>query len=152
MNTKGEEIVIKNGLVKRESWKFVLLMGITLGLYSFYVVPQLAKGVNCLLKKEKYNSRHVFWIGIVTLSLGLSVFEILFAYDLEKHPEYTAGKWETSYLLIYVLGLNLLTWILAFTSGSMAFVGSFVCGVLATFMIQNEINQYVDRIYDESNK
>jgi len=150
MNAKDENIIIKNGLVKREPWKFVLLMGITLGFYSFYVVPQLAKGVNCLLKREKYNPRLVFWIGIVTLSLGLSVFEILFAYDLEKNPEYTNGKWETKHLFIYVPALNLLTWILAFTPGSMAFVGSFVFGVMATLLIQNEINQYVDRIYDES--
>ena len=150
MQPADKKIIIQDGLIKREPWKFVLLMGITLGLYTFYVVPQLAKGVNCLLKKEKYNPRLVFWIGIVTLSLGLSVFEILFAYDLEKNPEYTKGKWETKYLFIYVLALNLLTWILAFTPGSMAFVGSFVFGVMATLMIQNEINQYVDRIYDES--
>ena len=136
--------IINDGLVKREPWKFVLWMGATLGLYTFYVVPQLAKGVNRLIQKDKYNSTHVFWIGVVTLGLGLSVFEVLFAYDLERNPAYTGCKWNNRRLSALVLILNLLTWILAFASGAVAFIGSIVLGVSATLLIQHEINRYVD--------
>jgi hypothetical protein len=119
-------------------------MGGTLGLYSFYVVPKLAKGVNHLIQKDKFNSTAVFWIGVLTLGLGLSVFEVLFACDLEKNPAYTGGKWSNRRLGLLVFILNVLTWMLAFMSGTLAFIGSFVLGVSATLLIQHEINQYVD--------
>jgi hypothetical protein len=135
---------MKNDLIKREPWKFVLWMGATLGLYSFYVVPQLAKAVNRLLQKDKFNSTFVFWIGVVTLGLGLSVFEVFFAYQLEKNPAYTQGKWNNRRLCVWVLILNLVTWILAFVPRGEAFIGSIVFGVSATLLIQHEINQYVD--------
>jgi len=129
---------------KREPWKFVLLMGLTMGLYTFYVVPRLAQSVNHLIEKEKFNPRHVLIIGILTLGLGLSVYEVLYAHALEKNSAYARGKWKIRYLVLYVLVLNILAWILAFTPTGLSFAGSIVFGVLGTFMIQNEVNRYVE--------
>ncbi len=136
--------MMKTDPVKREPWRFVLLMGLTMGLYSFYVVPQLARGVNHLIQEKKFNSRHVLIIGILTLGLGLSVYEVLLAYALEKNPAYTRGKWKTRNLFLYVLVLNILAWGLAFTPTGLAFAGSFAFGVLGTLMIQTEINRYTE--------
>ena len=122
----------------------VLLMGVTFGIYSFYLVPQLSKAVNKMLKQETYKYNHVLWIGILTLGFGLSVFEVLFAYNLRKNPAYTEGRWEIKNLLVSVLMLNLLAWIFAFIPGGLTFAVSFVCGVLATWLIQDQANKYIE--------
>lgn len=131
-------------LVKREPWRFVLLMGVTMGLYSFYVVPQLALGVNRLTGKERFKFRVVLVAGILTLGLGLSVCEVLYAHTLESNPGYAGGKWKTRHLFRYVLVLNILSWGLVFVPTGLAFAGSFAFGVLATLMIQTEVNRYVE--------
>ena len=147
MNNAAEyrETAMTGGPVeKREPWKFVLLMGLTMGLYTFYVVPRLARSVNHLIGKKAFHPIQVLIIGILTLGLGLSVYEVLYAYALEKNPAYARGKWKTRYLCSYVLVLNILSWVLAFTPTNLSFAGSIVFGVLGTFMIQTEANRYVD--------
>lgn len=136
---------MQNDLIKREPWRFVLMMGVTLGLYGFYVVPQLARAVNHLIGRDAFISRRVLIVGILTLGLGLSVYEVLYAHALEKNPAYARGRWNTRHLFAYVLGLNVLSWGLVFVPTGLAFAGSFVFGVLGTLMIQTEVNRFVEQ-------
>jgi hypothetical protein len=136
--------IMATDLVKREPWRFVLLMGLTMGLYSFYVVPRLALSVNRLTGKERFGFRVVMVGGILTIGLGLSVCEVLYAYALESNPGYAGGKWKTRYLFWYVLLLNILSWGLVFVPTGLAFAGSFAFGVLSTLMIQTEVNRYIE--------
>lgn len=131
-------------LKKRDLGLFVLLMVVTLGCYAFYLIPKLGAGVNRLVKKDEFKFIQVLLVGIFTCGIGLTVFEVLYAYCLQKNPEYTGGKWSNSNLGGYVLVLNLLAVLLLFVSGGLAFVVSFALGCWATWLIQNEFNRYME--------
>lgn len=131
-------------LKRRDLGMFVLLMTVTLGLYAFYLIPKLGIGVNRLVKKDEFNFNQVLFVGIFTFGIGLTVFEVLYAYSLQKNHDYTRGKWTNSNLGGYVLVLNLLAVGLLFVSGGLAFLASFVLGCWATWLIQNEVNRYMD--------
>ena len=133
-----------NELKRRDLGMFVLLIVVTLGIYGFYLIPKLGLSVNQLIKKEEYKFNQVLLVGIFTLGLGLIVFEILYAYSLEKESGYTSEKWNNRNLGGYVLVLNILATVLCFASGGLAFIISFVFGCWATWLIQNQVNKHLD--------
>lgn len=133
-----------NELKHRDLGMVVLLMVVTLGIYGFYLIPKLGLSVNQLIKKEEYKFNQVLLVGIFTLGIGLIVFEILYAYSLEKESSYTREKWSNRNIGGYVLALNILAVVLAFVSGGLAFVISFALGCWATWLIQNQVNKHLE--------
>jgi hypothetical protein len=133
-----------NELKRRDLGMVVLLMIVTLGIYGFYLIPKLGLSVNHLIKKEEYKFSQVLLVGIFTLGIGLVVFEILYAYSLEKESSYTREKWSNRNIGGYVLALNILAVVLAFVSGGLAFVISFALGCWATWLIQNQVNKHLE--------
>lgn len=133
-----------NELRRRDLGMFVLLMVVTFGIYGFYLIPKLGLSVNQLIKKEEYKFNQVLLVGIFTLGIGLIVFEILYAYSLEKEPGYTREKWSNRNTGGYVLVLNILAVVLACVSGGLAFVISFALGCWATWLIQNQVNKHIE--------
>ena len=131
-------------LQRRDLGAYALLLVVTLGFYAFYLVPKLGLSTNQLIKKSKYDFHVVLWVGILTCGIGLVVFEVMYAYDLEKAPEYTGGRWSNQNLGGRVLILNLLAWFLIFVSGGLAFLISMVLGGWATWLIQSEVNRYLE--------
>ena len=134
---------MEDNLKQRDLGVFFLLMIVTLGLYTFYLIPKLGVSVNRLVKKDEFKFVQVLLVGIFTLGIGLAVFEVLYAYCLQKNPEFTRGKWSTTNLGGYVLVLNILAWLLVFASGGLAFVLCFFLGCWATWLIQQQVNQYI---------
>lgn len=135
---------MNDDLKHRDLGMFALLMIITLGLYGFYLIPKLGVSVNRLAKKDEFKFMQVLLVGIFTLGLALPVFEVLFAYCLQKNPAYTCGNWSTRNLGGYVLVLNILAAVLVLASGGLAFVISFFLGGWSTWLIQSQVNQYID--------
>ena len=131
-------------LKRRDLGMFVLLMVVTIGFYSFYLIPKLGLSTNKLINKKEYKFNQVLLVGIFTIGIGLTVFEILYAYSLGKAPEYTGGKWSNRNIGGYVLVLNILAVVLALVSGGLAIVISFALGCWATWLIQNQVNKYID--------
>ena len=131
-------------LKRRDLGMYVLLMVVTFGLYGFYLIPKLGLSVNQLVKKKQYKFSQVLLVGIFTLGFGLSVYEILYAYSLEKSPGYTQGKWSNRNIGGHVLVLNILAVVLAFVSSGLAVVISFACGCWATWLIQNQVNKHLE--------
>ena len=133
-----------NELKRRDLGMFVLLMVVTLGIYGFYLIPKLGLSVNRLIKREEYKFNQVLLVGIFTLGIGLVVFEILYAYNMEKDSSYTREKWSNRNIGGYVLALNILAVVLAFVSGGLALVISFALECWATWLIQNQVNKYLE--------
>ena len=135
---------MNNELKRRDLGMFVLLMVVTLGIYGFYLIPKLGLSVNRLIKREEYKFNQVLLVGIFTLGIGLVVFEILYAYNMEKDSSYTREKWSNRNIGGYVLALNILAVVLALVSGGLALVISFALGCWATWLIQNQVNKYLE--------
>ncbi len=129
---------------RRDLGMVVLLMVVTLGIYGFYLIPKLGLGVNQLIKKDEYKFNQVLLVGIFTLGIGLVVFEILYAYSLEKEPGYTGNRWSNRNIGGYVLVLNILAVVLALASGGFGLVISFALGCWATWLIQDQVNKYAE--------
>ena len=127
-------------LTRRDLGAVVLLCVVTLTLYGFYWVPKLAEDVNRVIEREKYSFGVVLLVGIVTLGLGLCVFEILFAYDLQKSARYRALPQANPNLGGIVLTLNVIAILLSIVTAGIALVLSLVLGVWATWKVQDAIN------------
>ncbi len=135
---------MNNEIKRRDIGMLVLLMVVTLGIYGFYLIPKLGLSVNQLIKKDEYKFKRVLLIGIFTFGIGLVVFEILYAYSLEEESGYTGNKWSNKNIGGYVLALNLLAFWLSFVSNWIACVIGIALGCWATWLIQNQVNKYVE--------
>lgn len=129
---------------------FAVLMVVTLGFYGFYLVPKLGLSVNRLIGKDNYEFNQVLWVGIFTCGLALPVYEVLFAYSLQNNSGYTIGKGRNRNIGGYVLVLNVIAAALFCVSEWLAFIIGFILSCWATWLLQNEVNQYVDMRRDET--
>jgi hypothetical protein len=84
-------------------------------------------------------------VSILTLGIGLSVFETIYAYDLERHGRQSGLGERVSSLGTYVLILNIVSWIVAFMSGGVAIIVSAFTGIWATWLVQKELNLLADQ-------
>lgn len=131
-------------LKSRDVGMFALLMVVTLGFYVLYLVPKLGKSVNYLTKNEKYSFGLCLFLCIITLGIAGLVYEVRYAYDLERNSGYTQGKWSNKNLGGYVLVLNILSILIMFASGGLGGVISFALGCWATWLIQDQVNKYIE--------
>lgn len=130
---------------KRDLGIIVLLLVVTIGFYGFYLIPDFGRGVNIAIGRRKYSFALILLLGIITLGIALSVFEIMFAYDLERSGQESDFKKRVQNLGSYVMILNIISWIVAFASGGFAFIVSCILGIWATWLIQKELNFLAER-------
>lgn len=133
------------GIKKRDLGMIVLLCVVTLGLYGFYLIPDLGRSVNSALNERKHSFAVALILGILTFGIALSVFEVVYAYDLERHGRETGSGERVNSMGTYVLILNILSWIVAFMSGGVAFIVSAFMGLWATWLVQKELNLLADQ-------
>ena len=146
LNQRHSQSMLGDGAIKkRELGSIVLLMIVTLGFYAFYLIPDFGRGVNAVVGKRKYSFAVTLALGILTLGLAFSVFEVLFAYDFERYGRESGFGDRVSSLGDYVLFLNISSLLVCFLSVGVAFLVSFFLGVWATWLLQKELNFLADR-------
>jgi hypothetical protein len=87
-----------------------VLSTVTLGFYSLYLCYQWAKEINGLEGRVKYNPVVVLLVSVVTLCIGILVYECLFAHDAanaarERGLESDRGELPTWVVLANALGV-----------------------------------------------
>jgi len=131
-------------LTRRGFGFVVLLCVVTLTLYKFYWIPNLGDDVNKVIRRSKYSFGLTLVLGLLTLGLALCVFEILFAYDLEKNEAYRQLPRRTRYLGSLVLTLNVVAFLLSLVTAGLGLIVSIVLGIWATWLVQEAINQLAE--------
>lgn len=135
-----QSMLDRDVIKKRNLWIFILLFFVTLGFYGFYLIPDFGRSVNAVIGRRKYSFALVLVLGIITLGIAFSVFEIIYAYDLERNGIKSGFEKRVQYLCVYVLILNIISWIVAFLSFGWAFIVSMYLGIWATWLVQKELN------------
>ena len=126
--------------IHRRDLALVVILGIvTLSIYNFYLVYQWAKELNGLEGRTKYNPSLMLIISIVTVGAGAAIIECVFAHEVENHAQTRNIAGATPYLTVFVSGLNIVAWILFFTS---YWIIGIPAGITATVLIQRELNMF----------
>ena len=131
-------------LTRRDLGFVVVMCVVTLTFYGFYWIPKLGEDVNRVIGRTKYRFGIVLLIGILTLGIGLSVAEIMYAYDLQKSERTRQVQRDIRNLGGTVLTLNVIAILLAIFTAGIGLIGSIVFGVWATWLIQRTINDLAD--------
>jgi hypothetical protein len=124
----------------RQVWLFSIA---TLGFFGFYLVPSWAEQLERITGKPRMSFGTLLGLGIVTLGVALLVVEIVYAFKLTRHGQ-RAGRADSNWQLgpwVAILNMGALGWSLA-TVGIGFLLGGFVLGILATWLVQAEINLY----------
>ncbi|MDX9976368.1 MAG: DUF4234 domain-containing protein [FCB group bacterium] len=135
-----QSMLVNTGIKKRDLGIIILLCVVTLGLYGFYLIPDFGRSVNAALNRRKHSFSVVLILGILTLGVALTVYEIIYAYDLERNGRQAGFGERVSSLGTYVLVLNIVSWIVVFMSGGVALIVSAFTGIWATWLVQKELN------------
>jgi len=124
--------------------QFALMIGVTLSLYTFYIIPSQSRDMKAITGRERMEFTALLVLGIVTFGLLLAVMMVLWAYDLERHGKVIGKTGRQESLGTIVLVLNILSLVLGFAISD--FIVSFVIvGILnasAVWFLQKEINLY----------
>lgn len=118
----------------RNLWLVGVLSVVTLSLYNVYLVYQWSKELNALEGREKHNPTVVLLVSLLTCGLGASVFECLFAHDLQKWHEARRTKPLLEPLMVVIIALNAAAWVLYAAGIGIA------AGVAASVLMQREFN------------
>ena len=125
----------------RDLGYIALVSAVTLGLFGFYLIPKLGEELNFVLGVRRYRFWVVLLLGILTIGIALSVYECLYAYNLQRHPAYQQLPIAKRDLGGLVLTLNLIAVVVSIATGGLAFIVSLIIGVWATWLIQDAMNE-----------
>ena len=82
---------------------------------------------------------------VYTLGIGLVVVQIVYAFDLARHGQRTGTPGSNPQLGGWVLGLNAVAFVWSVATAGIGFLlGGVALGVLATWLVQAEINRYAE--------
>jgi len=123
---------------ERNLWVVGILSLVTLGLYNFYLVYVWARELNHLLGKERHSPAVVLIVSIVTLGIGVTVFECVFGFDHARAAEARGRELRTKGLPGIVVALDVAALILSLTGVGM--IIGIPTGVAATILLQREFN------------
>jgi len=130
---------------KRDTGIVVLLSVVTLGIYYIYLMGTWANDINHLARREKHKSILVVIVGIITCTIALYVWEIVYAYDLQKIAADRDTPGRNASLGSFVLILNIAGISIAFLSGGLAVILSIGIGIWAYCLIQKELNIFAEQ-------
>ena len=117
----------------------VLLLVVTLGFYTFYLLYQWAHEVNAALGHEKHQPLVVLLVSLLTCLIGGIVYECVFAYDIAAAATSKGVSRRMVNLPTWVILCNCVGLIVSFIP--FGFVVGFVLGVLASVLVQVELNK-----------
>ncbi|HEX5176468.1 MAG TPA: DUF4234 domain-containing protein [Chthoniobacteraceae bacterium] len=126
---------------RRDLGFIAVLSAITLSLYAFYWIPKLGEELNTVLGKKKYKFWVVLVVGILTVGIGLCVYECCYAYDLQRHSAYQRLPNAKRNLGGFVVTLDIIAVLMSLLTAGIAGIISLVIGVWATWLIQDAMNQ-----------
>jgi hypothetical protein len=130
-------------IVVWEAWQVVLFMIVTLGLFGFYLLPSWAKQVEHITGKRRMPFGAWLALSIFTLGIALQVLEVVYAFSLERHGRRIDHDEARPNLGLWVCMLNILSVVLAIATGGIGLLlGGFGFGLIATWLVQSEINSY----------
>ena len=117
----------------------VLLMFVTLGLYSFYLVYRWANEVNSLLGREKHHPLVVLLVSILTCGMALIIYECVFGFEVAgmTASRGIAGRMEN--LPTWLILCNCIASLVSLIPYGV--VLGFPLGVLASVLLQAELNK-----------
>lgn len=128
-----------------EGWQVWVYSIISLTLFGFYLIPSWAKSMGRITGKPRMPFGALLALGICTLGLALIVVEVVYAFDLARHGQQTGKQGSNPQLGGWVLGLNVVALVWAVTTSGIGFLlGGEVLGILATWLVQAEINRYAE--------
>jgi hypothetical protein len=120
----------------------VLLLIVTLGLYSFYLAYQWAKEINGLAGRVKYSPGIVLLLSIVTCGMGGLVFECLFASDIAEATQSRAIAGRMEQLATWVIACNCIAVVVSLIPFGV--IVGMPLGILASALVQVELNKLAD--------
>lgn len=118
---------------------FYLYSFITLNIYNIVLLIKWVPEINSIVGRKKYSKATVFWLGLLTLSIGWMIYGVLFANDLEKaNKEKGESKnistWTTIWLISGFIG--------GIASAGLGLFASIWLTISGFWQIQNELNSY----------
>jgi len=125
---------------KRNIGIVVLLSVVTLSIYNIYLMGTWANDINYLENRKKHNSIIVVVLGVITLTFALLVWEIVYAYDLQRITANRDVPGRNASLGSFVLILNIVAIAVGLLSGGFAFILSCALEIWAYCLIQKELN------------
>jgi hypothetical protein len=133
---------------KRDLWAIGVLSAITLGLYNILLVWRWTVELNGVLGRPKYPPMLALGLGIVTLGLSGTVFESLYAIDVENEVKTRGLAVPEADTAKLVVGLNAVALLLVFTGvGALL---TFPMGIAATVLFQRTMNSLADATAGQS--
>ena len=142
--SRSESEAMRSVPLLRKFDQFALMMGCTLGFYTFYLVPSYARDMRAITGKPRMEFNPLLILGIVTLGLSLMVMMIMWAFELETHGKTVGKSGRQEFLGLPVLALNVIALISGFAIDNF-FLGLIVAGgfeAWAVWLLQKEINLY----------
>ncbi|MFO0806446.1 MAG: DUF4339 domain-containing protein [Gemmataceae bacterium] len=137
-------------IVVWESWQVILFMLVTLGLFGFYLLPSWAKQVEHITGKRRMPFGAWLALSIFTLSGALYILEIAYAFSLERHGRQVGHPMARPNLGLWVCVLSIVSVVLTVaTSGIGLILGGCGFGLIATWLVQSEINSYAVQTEEE---
>jgi uncharacterized membrane protein len=136
---------MEHQIQKRDIGIVVLLSLVTLSIYYIYLMARWAGDINSLLNRTRHRPVLIVVVGICTLLFALIIWEIVYAYDLQRITEKRNTPGRNRALGSYVLILNIISAAVAVLSGGLAFIVSVGVGIWAYCLIQKELNLIVDQ-------
>jgi heme O synthase-like polyprenyltransferase len=120
-----------------------VLSVVTLTIYNFYLVYRWAQELNAISGRQRHNPVVVLVISIVTLGIGISVFECFFARDLEAQLEEAQLRPVMHGYATVVIALNVAAIVLTLSVYGSAL--GYALGVAATILLQLGFNRLAHR-------
>ena len=145
---------MRSNIQKRSIAAIILLNFLTFGLYGFYLTYVWADDINKLSGKKIREPFVTILIGIFTLSVSNIVYEIIFAYEIQKLTLKNKVEGRSRSLGEYVLTLNITANFLTLSKyllnirGPAAILLLFLgrgFGYWASCQVQQELNNIVDQ-------
>ncbi len=126
---------------RRDLITLTLLLTVTLGLYSFYLVYLWAKDLGQLSGKEQ-NPGTVLLVSILTLGIAALVYEYLFASEAATLEQQRFPKQTPSPLPNWILILNCASVLCSLTVVLMPL--AMILGLTASVLVQAQFNRLLD--------
>ena len=128
-------------VVRRDLFTLTLLLTVTLGLYSFYLVYLWAKDLG-QLKGSDQSPGTVLLLSILTLGLAALVYEFMFASEAAALEQRRSPKQAPSSLPNWVLILNCTSVLCSLTVVLLPL--ALILGISATVLVQLQFNRLLD--------
>jgi biotin transporter BioY len=118
----------------------ILLSIITLGIYNLYLLIEWAEEVNSLLGQKKYSPAVVLVVTLLTFCIAGTLFECLFALDIETASRTRNIRGRMNHLGLSVAICNICGFLVSFIPGGL--VAAMILATSASILVQNELNKF----------